>query len=165
MAQRGHAPDCPGCEWDACGFQPEDLRYVGKQPPHRREVLPPAPKSNALAWILSGTGALVFALCVAAAIPALQGATTELGLLAGALGVTALAWVHHRTSHGSGRRCPWCRQDAIEAHHERFVAWKADQIAAYNANPLWPCPGCGDVYCNFPTHRTQKSRPLTTRRQ
>lgn len=40
MAQRGHAQDCPGCEWDAWCLLPEDAVWTGSSPEHRRQEPP-----------------------------------------------------------------------------------------------------------------------------
>lgn len=42
MAQRGHAPDCPGCEWD--DLLPEDVAWFalnGVSKPNHRRLDPP----------------------------------------------------------------------------------------------------------------------------
>jgi hypothetical protein len=148
-SQRGHAEDCPGCEWSA--LLPEDIACFETnsvtRPNHRRLEFPMKPKSTINRWYAGVAAAGVLA------IPGtLEGQLVgPVGLLSVFTAFVAFAlwhWCAHTARH---LHCPWCTERAIRQHDDKMWAWRAEQLEVWqerrSVHHSWPCPVCGQVLC------------------
>lgn len=129
MAQRGHAEDCPGCEWESYCLRPEDAAWTGPPPAHRRQPPPVRPKPHVNAWFA--------VIWIGTVIPGLALPVLWLKLLGLAVFLLSVGfWLVHEISHGRRYRgCHWCTERAAREWPDLWAAWLEGQRAAVDRCP------------------------------